>query len=153
MCSWNKLELLNCSSWNKTKTTWNIIDTVTGRRNNNNKDCLPRTIQNSNKRMNINEVVQVLTDIVVRLPGCRPRGPEFDSRRCQIFWVAVDLERGPLSTCEDKWGTIWKKSSGSGPENLRLTTVRDPPHWRRDTPLTTNVGTKFHGQVVVAQSV
>jgi hypothetical protein len=29
--------------------------------------------------------------------GCRPKGPRFDSRRYQIFWVAVCLERGPLS--------------------------------------------------------
>jgi hypothetical protein len=27
----------------------------------------------------------------------------------QIFWVAVGLERGPLSPCEDKWGATWKK--------------------------------------------
>jgi hypothetical protein len=29
--------------------------------------------------------------------GCRPRGPEFDSRRYQIFRVAKGLEPGPLS--------------------------------------------------------
>jgi hypothetical protein len=34
----------------------------------------------------------------------RPRGPGFDSRRYQIFRVAVGLERGPLSPCEDKLG-------------------------------------------------
>jgi hypothetical protein len=34
---------------------------------------------------------------VFRLPGCRIRGPGFDSRLCQIFCVAVGLERGPLS--------------------------------------------------------
>jgi hypothetical protein len=32
-----------------------------------------------------------------RVPGCKPRDPEFDSRRYQIFCVAVGLERGPLS--------------------------------------------------------
>jgi hypothetical protein len=26
-----------------------------------------------------------LCGLVVRLPGCRPRGPGFDSRNCQIF--------------------------------------------------------------------
>jgi hypothetical protein len=51
------------------------------------------------------------------VPGCRPRGHGFDSWHCQIFWVAVGLERGPLSPCEDKWGATWKKSSGSGLEN------------------------------------
>jgi hypothetical protein len=35
----------------------------------------------------------------------------------QIFWVAVGLERGPLSPCESKWGATWKKSSDSGLEN------------------------------------
>jgi hypothetical protein len=29
--------------------------------------------------------VDRLLGIVGRLPGCRPRGPGFDSRRCQIF--------------------------------------------------------------------
>jgi hypothetical protein len=47
----------------------------------------------------------------------RPRSPGFDSRRCQIFWVVVGLEGGPLSPCEDKWGATWKKSIGSGLEN------------------------------------
>jgi hypothetical protein len=34
---------------------------------------------------------------VVRVPGYRSRCPEFDSRRYQIFWEVVGLERGPLS--------------------------------------------------------
>jgi hypothetical protein len=38
----------------------------------------------------------------IRVPGCRQRGPGFDSRRYQIFCLAVSLERGPLSPCEDK---------------------------------------------------
>jgi hypothetical protein len=35
--------------------------------------------------------------LVVRVPGCRSRGHGFDSRRYQIFWEVVGLERGPLS--------------------------------------------------------
>jgi hypothetical protein len=58
-----------------------------------------------------------LHGLVVRLPGYRGRGPGFDSRRYQIFWVAVGLERGPLSPCEDKWRATWKESNGSGLEN------------------------------------
>jgi hypothetical protein len=46
-----------------------------------------------------------LCGLVVRVPGCYPRGPRFDSRHYQIFCVAVGLEWGPLSHCEDKWGT------------------------------------------------
>jgi hypothetical protein len=43
-----------------------------------------------------------LCGLVLRLPGYRPRGPGFDSRCYQIFEVAMGLERGPLSPCEDK---------------------------------------------------
>jgi hypothetical protein len=38
-----------------------------------------------------------LCNLVVRVPGCTPRGPAFDSRPCDIFCVALGLERGPLS--------------------------------------------------------
>jgi hypothetical protein len=33
---------------------------------------------------------------VVRVPGYRFRGPEFDTRLYQIFSEVVGLERGPL---------------------------------------------------------
>jgi hypothetical protein len=36
------------------------------------------------------------------VPGCTLRGPGLDFQRYQIFLVAVDLERGPRSPCEDK---------------------------------------------------
>jgi hypothetical protein len=42
-------------------------------------------------------ITNPLCGLVVRLPRCRPGGPGFDSLHCQIFWVAVGLERGPLS--------------------------------------------------------
>ena len=38
-----------------------------------------------------------LCGLVVRVSGYRYRGPGFDSRRYQIFWVVVGLEQGPLS--------------------------------------------------------
>jgi hypothetical protein len=38
-----------------------------------------------------------LCGLMVRVPGSKPRGPEFNSGRYQIFCVAVGLERGPLS--------------------------------------------------------
>jgi hypothetical protein len=39
----------------------------------------------------------VTSGLVVRVPGYRSRGSGFDSRRYQIFWEVVGLERGPLS--------------------------------------------------------
>jgi hypothetical protein len=37
-----------------------------------------------------------LCGLVVRVPGYRSRSPVFDSRRYQIFWEVVGLERDPL---------------------------------------------------------
>jgi hypothetical protein len=50
----------------------------------------------------ISEKLDRLCVLVVIVPGCRPRGRGLDSRRYYIFWVAVGLERGPLSPCESK---------------------------------------------------
>jgi hypothetical protein len=47
-----------------------------------------------------------------------------DSRRYQIFWEVVGLER------EYNWGATWKKSSGSGLE-IREYGYRDPSSWPR----------------------
>jgi hypothetical protein len=38
-----------------------------------------------------------LCGLVARVPGYRSRGTGYDSRRYQIFWKVVGLERGPLS--------------------------------------------------------
>jgi hypothetical protein len=56
----------------------------------------------------------------------------FDSRRYQIFWEVVGLERGPfslVSTIEELPG---RKSRGSGLEN-REYCRRDPSRWPRGT--------------------
>jgi hypothetical protein len=56
----------------------------------------------------------------------------FDSRRYQIFWEVVGLERGPLSlvsTIEELFG---RKLSGSGLERWEYGR-RDPSRWPRDT--------------------
>jgi hypothetical protein len=56
----------------------------------------------------------------------------FDSRRYQMFWEVVGLERGPLSlvsTIEELFG---RKSSGSGLESRKYG-FKDPSRWPRDT--------------------
>jgi hypothetical protein len=42
-------------------------------------------------------IYDCLFGLAVRVPGCRPRGPGFNSRHYQIFLVQVGRERGPLS--------------------------------------------------------
>ena len=51
-----------------------------------------------------------LCGIVVGVSGYRYRGPGFDPRRYQIFWVVVGLERGPLSLLRSIEELLeWKK--------------------------------------------
>jgi hypothetical protein len=58
-----------------------------------------------------------LCDLVVRVPGCRYRDPEFDSRHHQMFCEVVGLERGPLSLVSAIEELLWRNSSGSSLEN------------------------------------
>ena len=59
-----------------------------------------------------------LCGLVVRVSGYRYRGPGFDLRRYQIFWVVVGLERGPFSLVRSNWGATWiKKVAAPGSEN------------------------------------
>jgi hypothetical protein len=70
--------------------------------------------------------------LVVRVPGYRSRGPGFVSRRYQIFWEVVGLERGPLSLVSTIEELLGRNSRGSGLENREY--VRgDPLRWPRDT--------------------
>jgi hypothetical protein len=68
---------------------------------------------------------------VVTVPGYRSRDPGLGSRRFQIFWEVVGLERGPLSHVSEE--LLEWKSSGSGPRKSRLTAVWNPLRWPRDT--------------------
>jgi hypothetical protein len=61
--------------------------------------------------------VDCLCGLVVRAPGCKPRGSGFDSRRYQIFCMSVGLERGPPSLVSINEELLERKSSGSGLEN------------------------------------
>jgi hypothetical protein len=55
-----------------------------------------------------------------------------DSRRYQIFWEAVGLERGPLNLVSTIEELLERKSSRSGLEN-REYGRRDPSRWPRGT--------------------
>jgi hypothetical protein len=73
-----------------------------------------------------------LRGLAVRVPGYRSRGPGFDSRRYQIFWEIVGLERGPLSLVMIIEELLEWKIIGSGQEN-RINDRGDPLRWPRDT--------------------
>jgi hypothetical protein len=73
-----------------------------------------------------------LCGLEVKDPGYRSRGLGFDSRRYQIFWEVVGLERDPLSlvsTIEELFG---RKSSCSGLV-IREYARRDPLLWPHGT--------------------
>jgi hypothetical protein len=56
----------------------------------------------------------------------------FDSRRYQIFWEVVGLERGPLSLLSTTEEVLGRKSSGSGIE-IREYGRRDQSRWPSGT--------------------
>jgi hypothetical protein len=69
---------------------------------------------------------------VVRVPGYRSRGSGFASRRYQISWEAVGLERGPLSLVTTIEELLGRNSSGSALE-IREYGHGDPFRWPRHT--------------------
>jgi hypothetical protein len=64
-----------------------------------------------------------LCGTVVRVPGYRSRDPGLDSRRYQIFWEVVGLERGPLSLVSITEELFEWKNSGSESRKPRLPAV------------------------------
>jgi hypothetical protein len=76
--------------------------------------------------------VDRLCGLAVRVPGYRSRGPGFDSRRYQVFWEVVGLERGPLNLVSTTEKLLERKSSSPGLEN-REYGRRDPSHCPRNT--------------------
>ena len=59
-----------------------------------------------------------LCGLVVRVSGYRYRGPGFDPRHYQIFWVVVGLEWGPLSLVRSIEELLeWKNVAALGLEN------------------------------------
>jgi hypothetical protein len=67
---------------------------------------------------------------VVRVLGYRSRGLEFDSRRYQIFWEVVGLERGTLSLTSTTEELLGRNGSDFGLEN-REYVHGDPLRWPR----------------------
>jgi hypothetical protein len=55
-----------------------------------------------------------LCGLVVRAPGYRSGALGFDSRRYQIFWQVVGLERGPLGLVSAIEELLGRNNSGSG---------------------------------------
>jgi hypothetical protein len=64
-----------------------------------------------------------LCGLVVEVLGYRFKGPGFDSRRHQIFWDVVGLERGPLSLVGIIEELLEWKRRGSGSRKPRLMAV------------------------------
>jgi hypothetical protein len=69
-----------------------------------------------------------LCGLVVRVPGCRSRGPGFDSQSCQIFWEVVGLEWGPLSLMNTTEEVLGRNINGFSPESQEYCRG-DPLHW------------------------
>jgi hypothetical protein len=65
-----------------------------------------------------------------------------DSRRYQVFWEVVGLQRGPLSLVNTIEELLGRKSSGFGKET-EISIVGDPLRWLCDTPLSAKVDTSF----------
>jgi hypothetical protein len=80
--------------------------------------------------------------LVVRVPGYRSRGPEFDPRNYQIFREAVGLERGSFSLLNTTEELLGRESNGCGQEN-REYSHRDPLCWPRNTLYPQKVGIIF----------
>jgi hypothetical protein len=70
--------------------------------------------------------------IMVTVPCYITRYPGFDSRRYQIFWEVVGVERGPLSLVCITEELLEFKNSGTGSRKPTLTAVWDPLRWPRD---------------------
>jgi hypothetical protein len=82
---------------------------------------------------------------VLRVPGYRSRGSRFDSRRYQIFWEVVGLERGPVSLMSKTEELLARKSGRSCLES-RDYGRKDPSRWPGGILLSVKVGTNFSGK-------
>jgi hypothetical protein len=73
-----------------------------------------------------------LCGLVVRVTGHRSGSPGFDSRRYQIFWVIVGLERGPHSLVRITEELLERKVAAPV-YKTEINGRGDPLRWLRDT--------------------
>jgi hypothetical protein len=90
------------------------------------------TLRNANTFVILLVAVRPPCGLVIRVPGYRCRGSGFDSRRYEIFWEVVGLERSPLSLVRIIEELLEWKSSGPVQEN-RFNGCGNPLRWPRDT--------------------
>jgi hypothetical protein len=83
-----------------------------------------------------------LWGLVVKVPGYRSRGPEFYSRRYQIFWELVGLKQGLLNLVSTIEELLRRNSSGSSLERQEYG-HRDPFRSPRATLYPEKFGTIF----------
>jgi hypothetical protein len=80
----------------------------------------------------VTETVHRLCGLVVRVPGYRFKGPGFDSRRYQVFWEVVGLERGPLSLVRIT-EELLKRKVATPVEKTEINGRGDSLRWPLDT--------------------
>jgi hypothetical protein len=90
--------------------------------------------QSKSKCLRFYNVIFPVTASVVQMSEFLATDPEVrvHSRRYQIFWEVVGLQRGPLSLVSTIEDLLGRKSSGSGLE-IREYGCRDPSRWPRGT--------------------